>query len=226
MQWMSFSAWLEPLRSVLDDLGDFAPRLVTALLVFVFGLLVTRLAETLARGLCRLLKLDSKLDSVWIFRPWIKGTLSMTPSTTIGTFTFYILLIIVILLTLRVLNPEMNKMILTSMGQILPRMFGFMLIIFLGSLIAMFVSVFAQLVLDRSGVQHPQLWGKVVAWSTFGGAILLSMEQLGIVGKLLTFVVLILFSAIALAGAIAFGLGCKDMARQFLIELLKGDKKD
>jgi hypothetical protein len=47
-----------------------------------------------------------------------------------------------------------------------------------------------------------------------------------IVGKLLTFVVLILFSAIALAGAIAFGLGCKDMARQFLIELLKGDKKD
>jgi hypothetical protein len=47
---MSFSAWLEPLRSVLDDLGDFAPRLVTALLVFVFGLLVTRLAETLAGG--------------------------------------------------------------------------------------------------------------------------------------------------------------------------------
>ena len=51
-----------------------------------------------------------------------------------------------------------------------------------------------------------------------------ALEPLGLAGQFLTMSVLILIGVAGLAAAIAFGLGCKDLAREFVIELLKEDK--
>ena len=226
MEWTSLSAWLTPLMSVVEDLGEFLPRLFAAFVIFLVGLLAARVSEKLTQGFCRLLKLDRKLERIWLFRPVLQDKVPTAPGRTIAKIVFYTVLIFVILLTLRVLNPDLGGVILTTLGDLLPRTLSFMLIILLGAFIAMFASVISQLVLERSGVQHPQFWGKIVAWGTFCGAVLFSLEQLGIVGKLLSLVVMVLVASLGLGAAIAFGLGCKDMARHFLIELIRGKQKD
>jgi hypothetical protein len=109
---------------------------------------------------------------------------------------------------------------------VVPRVMSFMLILLLGALLATFLSVIAQIMLAGSGVQHPAFWGKAVAWGTFGLTVIFSLEPLGLAGHLVTAILLILLGAISLAGALAFGLGCKDIAREFLIEILKGNDRE
>lgn len=221
---LSWQVWLAPLQAVWHDIAGFAPRFVTALVVLLLGLVLSWLGHALSTAVCRWLKLDAKLGNIWLFRFWSRRLPGHQPSETISNFTYYLVLFISILLAVRIMGVGVGDTILNSLLGMVPRVFSFMLILFLGFLMAMFFSVIAQLVLASSSIQHPNFWGKVIAWGTFGVAVMFSLEQLGVVGKFLTSLVLILLGTLGLASAIAFGLGCKDLAKEFLIELLKDDK--
>jgi hypothetical protein len=143
-----------------------------------------------------------------------------------ASLLFYFVLFIAVLLAIRMLGVEGGQTILTSLFGVVPRVLSFMLILFLGILLAMFFSVLAQLALAGSGAQHPSFWGKVIAWCTFAITVMFSLEPLGLVGQFLTTTAFIVLGSLSLAAAIAVGLGCKDLAREFIIELLKENKQD
>ena len=222
---MDTGFWTQPLRQLGDDFGSWAPHLVTALLVLAGGLVVAWLSRYLASALFKVMKLDKTIQDLWFFRLWSRGLQGRNPTDSMAAFFFYLVLFATILLVIHMLGVEGGEKILASLLGVVPRVLSFMLILFLGSLLAMFFSVLAQLALVGSGAQHPVFWGKVIAWCTFGVTVMFSLEPLGMVGRFLTTAVLILVGVLGLAAAIAFGLGCKDLAREFVIELLKDDKK-
>jgi len=53
-----------------------------------------------------------------------------------------------------------------------------------------------------------------------GFAVLLSLEQLGLAAQLILAIGVAATGAIGLAIALAFGLGCRDLARDFVVEYL------
>ena len=218
--------WMGPLQQLADDFGGWAPHLLAALLVLTVGLVAAWLCRYLATGLFKFLRLEKALQDLWFFRLWSKGLHGRKPTEAMASFVFYLILFIAVLVAIRLLGVEGGETILKSLLGVVPRVLSFMLILFLGALLAMFFSVLAQLALVGSGAQHPSFWGKVIAWTTFGVTVMFSLEPLGLVGRFLTTTVLILLGMIGLAAAISFGLGCKDLAREFLIELLKEDELD
>lgn len=217
--------WITPFQHLAEDFSGWAPNLLAALVVLGVGLVLAWLARSLVAGLFRLLKLERKLEQVWFFRLWSRGMHGRKPTESMASFVFYLVLFIAVLLAIRMLGVHGGQEILTSLLGVIPRVLSFMLILFLGALLAMFFSVLAQVALVGSGVQHPVFWGKVIAWCTFGVTVMFSLEPLGLVGRFLTTVVFIVLGVLGLAAAIAFGLGCKDLAREFVIELLKEDKE-
>jgi hypothetical protein len=218
--------WLAPLQQLAADFGSWAPKLLSALVVLAAGLALAWLCRSLAAALFKALKWDSTSQDLWLFRFWTRGLHGRKPTESIATFFFYLVLFAAILIAIRMLGVEGGQAILTSLLGVVPRVLSFMLILFLGALLAMFFSVVAQLALVASGAQHPTFWGKVIAWGTFGVTVMFSLEPLGLAGRFLTTTVFILMGVAGLAAAIAFGLGCKDLAREFIIELLKENKED
>ena len=218
--------WMAPLQQLADDFGTWAPHLIAALLVLTVGLVAAWLCRYLASALFKVLKVESKFQDLWFFRLWSRGMQGRKPTDSLSAFIFYLILFLTVLVAIRMLGVEGGEAILKSLLGVVPRVLSFMLILFLGSLLAMFFSVLAQLALLGSGAQHPSFWGKVIAWCTFGVTVMFSLEPLGLVGRFLTTTVFIVLGVLGLAAAIAFGLGCKDLAREFVIELLKEDKKD
>jgi hypothetical protein len=218
--------WMSPLQQLADDFGSWAPHLLAALLVLGVGLVAAWLCRYLAMGLFKLLKVETKLQDLWFFRLWSQGLRGRKPTDSMAAFIFYLILFMAILVAIRMLGVEGGEAILTSLLGVIPRVLSFMLILFLGTLLAMFFSVVAQLALVGSGVQHPSFWGKVIAWCTFGVTVIFSLEPLGLVGRFLTAAVFTILGVLGLAAAIAFGLGCKDLAREFMIELLKENRKE
>jgi hypothetical protein len=218
--------WTAPLRQLAVDFESFAPKLLAALVVLAAGLTLAWLCRNLAWALMKALKLDRTQQDLWLFRLWARGLQGRNPAESLAAFAFYLVLFMATLLAIRMLGVEAGEKILTTLLGIIPRVLSFMLILFLGALLAMFLSVLAQLALGGAGAQHPRFWGKVIAWGTFGVTVMFSLEALGLVGRFLTSTVLILLGMGGLAAAIAFGLGCKDLAREFVIELLKDEDKD
>jgi len=210
--------WLEPLQSVGTEFAHSAPKLLAAFLLLLMGLFLAWVVQHLAGKLFKWSKLDEKFSGLWIFRLWSQGMHGHSLSRTAANFMYYLMLFGTVLVAIRLLGVGMEETVLNPLLGLIPRIFTFMLILFVGGLMAMFFSVVAQLVLAGTNLQYPHFWGKVVAWGTFGVAAVFSLEQLGIVGQLVTWLVLIFLAALALAAALAFGLGCKDLAKEFLIE--------
>jgi hypothetical protein len=222
----SWDMWIAPIQSVGSDLIAFAPNLITALLFLLAGLILSWLVQLLALFICKVLRIDNRISHLWLFRLWSKNIRGHKPSRSISKFFYYLVLFIFVLLSVKVLGGDTSEKILGSLLSLVPRVFSFMMILFLGFLMAMFLSVIAQVVLVSSNIKHPNFWGKVIAWGTFGVAIVFSLEQLGIAGRLVTIIILIVLGSLGLSLAIAVGLGCKDLAREFIIELLKKDRND
>lgn len=218
--------WMQPFHQFASDFGSWAPHLLAALSVLAVGLVAAWLCRYLTLGLFKVLKLEKKVQDVWFFRIWSKGLHGRKPTDSMASFVFYLVLFVTVLLAIHMLGVEGGERILTSLLGVVPRVLSFMLILFLGTLLAMFFSVLAQLALVGSGAQHPAFWGKVIAWCTFGVTVMFSLEPLGLVGQFLTTAVFILLGVLGSAAAIAIGLGCKDLAREFVIELLKEDREE
>ncbi len=226
METTNTTAWLAPLRQLAADFGSWAPDLLAALLVLVAGLTAAWLLRGFAAWVFKKLKLDDRLGNLWLFQLWSKRFQGSSASKSLASFVFYLVLFLAILLAIHLLGSEGGQTILASLLGVIPRVVSFMLILFLGSLLAMFFSVLAQLALVGSGAQHPSFWGKVIAWGTFGLTVMFSLEPLGLAGQFLTALVLIALGVVGLGAAIALGLGCKDLAREFVIELLKEHRDD
>ncbi len=218
--------WMVPLQELAADAEALVPKLLAALVVLAFGGLCAWLCRALSLSLLKAFKLDVRLKDLWLFKEWTKGMKGRTPTEAVASFVFYLILFVSVLLTIHMLGVDGGRRILDSLLGVVPKVLSLLLILFLGTLLAMFFSVVAQLVLAGSGAQHPRFWGKVIAWGTFVATIMFSLEPLGMAGRILGVLVFILLGVLGLAAAIAFGLGCKDLAREFMIELLKEDKPD
>jgi hypothetical protein len=104
-----------------------------------------------------------------------------------------------------------------------PRLFIVLLIMLLGILLASGAGLLTQIVLSGSGSLHAAFWGRLSSWAVSTASALFALEPLGLAGQLLGQAILVLLAGGALALGLAFGLGCKDLARELVIDLLKPD---
>jgi len=210
--------WLSPFLALWKDLNGVAPRIVAALAVVLAGLACAWLVGKVALGLFKGLRLDQRLAGLWVQRYWDRSVAEQ-PSKALAHFVFYCCLTGALLLAVRVLGVGLGDAVLAALLPLLPRILTFVLVIFIGALLANVLALVTQLALSGAGVQRPHLVGKLVAWGTLGVSLLFSLDQLGLAGQFLTQLILVAAGGLALA----FGLGCKDLAKEFVLEMLRED---
>src|SRR5579883_50028 len=163
MQTTASIDWIAPFHQLAADFGSWAPNLLAALVVLAAGLVLSWLCRHLAAALFRAMRLEEKLQDLWFFRLWSKELHGRKPTDAMAAFVFYLILFVSILLAIHMLGVEGGEKILSSLLGVVPRVLSFILILFLGLLLAMFVSVLAQLALVGTGSHHPVFWSKVIA---------------------------------------------------------------
>jgi small-conductance mechanosensitive channel len=137
---------------------------------------------------------------------------------------FWITLLGFILLGISVLHvPELQEQI-SRLFQLLPQVFVAILILFVGILAANFLSRAALLTAVNAGYRSPRLWSGMVRFVIWILTISMALEQVGLARQTVVAAFSIVFGAVMLALAIAFGLGGRDLARQAL-ERYVGDRE-
>jgi small-conductance mechanosensitive channel len=201
--------------NLVHMIAEFLPRFVVMLVIIAVGLLVAYVIRYILRTLLRLTKLDRVSEDAGASRVLRMADL---PSMTelLSRSIFWITWIGFILIGVSILGVAGLQEQISRLFRFLPEIFIAMLILFLGLVLANFLSRAAMLASVNAGYRS----AKIVSWSIrfviWILAISMALEELGLARQTVIAAFSIVFGASMLGLAIAFGLGGQGLARQML----------
>jgi mechanosensitive ion channel-like protein len=210
-------------ENLVHMIADFLPRFVVMLTIILAGLLIAFVLKIVLRSILHLTKLDRISEEAGASHVLRKAAMP-SMSEFLSRSLFWITLLGFILLGIGVLQiPELQEQI-SRLFQLLPQVFVAILILFVGILAANFLSRAALLTAVNAGYRSPRLWSGMVRFVIWILTISMALEQVGLARQTVVAAFSIVFGAVMLALAIAFGLGGRDLARQAL-ERYVGDRE-
>ena len=220
---------LEGLEQVYSNLvrmiAEFLPRFLVMLIIIAIGLLVAVVLKYILRALLGLTKLDRVSEQAGASRVLRMAHL---PAMTelLSRSIFWVTWLGFILVGLSVLGVAGLQEQISRLFRFLPEVFVAILILFLGAVIANFLSRTALLAAVNAG--HPS--AKILSWSIrfviWILALSMTLEELGLARQTVISAFSIVFGASMLGLAVAFGLGGQDLARKCLERYFGDTKKE
>jgi hypothetical protein len=200
------------------------PRLIVMLIIALVGWVIAYLVKWILRSILRLAKFDKLSENTGASQLLNKAAL---PSSTelISRFVFWVAWLGFIMLGVSVLGIGGLEQHISRFFLFLPRLFVALLIIFFGLLAASFFSRAALLAAVNANLPSPSLLSFSVRTIIIIFVVSMIFEELGLAEQTVLLAFGIVFGAVMLGLAIAFGMGGRNLARQFLEKRLVHEKK-
>jgi hypothetical protein len=226
MNWIVERAVLEPLRKLLERFLSFLPDIIAALLIFSCGIFLALIIRFFLMRLFRAINLDGLSNSAGITNILTKGGIRENPSLLLGRLVAWLIVIIFSLLSLDSLNIDAVQQVLQKFVLYIPGVFAGALVLFIGCLLANFLSRAALIWAVNAGMRSAAVIARFVKLAIILFAITVAMEQVGIGTQTTAIAFAIVLGGVVLALAIAFGIGGTDMARKYLENKEKGEEEE
>jgi len=203
------------LKQTFESMGSFfshtGPKVIAAIIVLVLGVLVARIAKAglhRALGWMRFETLAGKIGMTNVLR---RAEIQPTASDLLCTVVYWTVLIFTLLSALGTLGIA-GTSAMTTIVDTVPQVVLAGAILVLGLNVSAFVSKLVQTAAVNSEIRQARLVRNVVHYGLSAMVVLLALRQFDISASLLGNAFLIFFGGTCLAMALAFGLGCREMA--------------
>jgi hypothetical protein len=211
--WDDLLARLDGLFSGATE-GFFA--FLLALLVGLIGWLVAAIVATVVRLLLRALRFNEGVRGLAG-----GGTSGQEPAALAAWAVYWALIAVALILALDTMGLHLGAAVTDRLGEVLPRIVAAGFLLAIGVLVAMLLGALTRRFFDTAGMRGGRLRGQAVTVVLTGFAVLVALEQLGLAAQFVMAIGLIALAAVGLALGLAFGLGCRELARDFVIEYLR-----
>lgn len=214
-------AWQELVRGF----AHYLPRLIVMLIIAFIGWMVAYLLKVLVRSILRVTKFSRLSESAGATQLLNQAAL---PSSTelVSRFVFWLSWIGFILLGVSVLGIVALQEYISRFFLFVPRLFVALVILFIGALAAGFFSRAALLAAVNANLRSSRLLSLAVRIIISIFALSIACEVLGIAEQTMMIFFASVFGALMLGLALAFGIGGKDLAREYLEKRFATAKKD
>jgi uncharacterized oligopeptide transporter (OPT) family protein len=190
--------------------GDIVPALLGALVILFAGYLLAKVLEKLIERFLRRIRLNRMLERGGVMQAVERSGSHLNPVRVLANLVFWLVMFAVILVAANALGLESLANVFSELVSYIPSVIAAIVIILVGIVLGGFVG---GLIGASAGALHG---GRALARVGRGGVILLAifmaLQELGIATDIVTTAFAILFGAIALAMALAFGLGNRELA--------------
>ncbi|MBI4597812.1 MAG: hypothetical protein HY737_05370, partial [Candidatus Omnitrophica bacterium] len=173
--------------------------------------IVTRVLKTIA--------LDKLADQIQLSDVLAKGGIKRKFSELIGLIVYWLVMLAVLMVVFNALQLTVAAQLLQSVVTFLPNVIAALFILVVGVFAAVFLSTTVRTAASNAGLGQPHLLGQSVQVVVVAFAIVASLQQLQI--PFFGEVFLIILAGISLGCAIAFGLGCKDIAGRWVNDVIQ-----
>jgi small-conductance mechanosensitive channel len=206
------STFTERLEHSFAMLGEFVPALFGALVILFAGYLVAKLIEKGTQRILRRVRFNQMLERGGVMQAVERSGSNLNPAKVIANVLFWFVMFAVLLVAANAIGLESLANVFSELVSYIPSVIAAIVIIILGIVLGGFVG---GLIMASAGGLHGGPW---LARTGRGGVIVLAvfmaLQELGIATDIVTTAFAILFGAVALALALAFGLGNRDLAAE------------
>lgn len=211
------------MQETLSSIGAFMKSLpgLTALIVLFGGWLSAFLLRLILSWFLGLVRFNTACDRVGISEFLRKGQVKYPPSQLVGIIAYWTVLLVALFQIARILDIKMVTTFSDRLASVVPGLLAAVFIGIVGLVVISFIGNFVMTVARTAGFPHAALLARVVK---IAGSILvlgLALEQIDLSRTMISSMVQILFAALVFGLALAFGLGCKDMARDAATRFLQ-----
>jgi hypothetical protein len=202
-------------RETWHSVLHFLPRLAGMLIIVLLGWLLAYLLKSILRSILRLAKFDRLSEHSGASDLLKKAAL---PSSTelLSRFVFWIAWLGFILVGVRALEIVGLQEPISRFFGFLPRLFAALFVFFFGLLAASFFSRAALLASVNADLPSPRLVSSTIRTLIIIFAASVGFEELGLGEHTVLVAFAIVFGALMLGLALAFGIGGRELARQYL----------
>ena len=212
---------MDPVNAIVLKMAQFVPNLLGALVILFAGWLIAKVLQNSAVRLLQVFRFDQASEKAGIADLLRKGDIHLTPKQLIGNLIYWLVMLVVFVTAVNALGLTTTSELLNQILLYVPNVIAAVFVMVLGMLLASFLTTVITTAMKGAGVEHAALVGAGVRTAVITFSILVALEQLGIATQILQLVVTVVIGSIGLGLALAFGLGCKDLAANLMDEWLK-----
>jgi small-conductance mechanosensitive channel len=201
---------LQPLQNALSTFLSFLPQLVGAIVILIIGYIVAKVLQAVVGRVLQGIGFDGWMEKGGIKQFFDRAETNQTPVSILGQLVFWLVFIIALTMAADALGISQVSVILGQLIAFIPSIIAAVLILILAALLANFVSGIVR------GATGSGLLASVAQYAIIVYAVFAAITELGIAVELTAPTFLIVLGAVALAAALAFGIGGRGIAEDIL----------
>lgn len=207
---LSSSTFSERIARSFSLLYEFVPALFASLVVLFVGYVIAKAAEKGVYKLLRKVQLNSLLERGGVMHAVDRSGSHLNPAKVVAKFLFWIVMFAALLVAANAIGLESLANVFSELVSYIPSVIAAIVIVIVGIVLGGFVG---GLIMASAGAMHG---GPTLARVGRGGvtvlAVFMALQELGVATDIVTTAFAILFGAVALALALSFGLGNRELA--------------
>lgn len=211
--------FLASLNQFWLDLVNFVPKMLAAMVILFFGWLIAMLVRLGVKRLLEVTRFDRFAQKSGLETFLRSAEIQISLSGVISQVVYWLVILLFVITCANSLGMREVATLLRELASYLPHIIVAILVLIFGTLFARFINrlIFAWL--------HSIKFEQALVISTSAEycmqilAIFIALEQLGVGMQLIHSLFVIVFGAIFLALAIAFGLGGRDWAARLIAQI-------
>jgi hypothetical protein len=196
-------------------------NILLVLIILLIGWTLSKLIKTLVVKGLRTLKLDQLSDRIELDSLLAKGGIDYSLSELLGVICYWLGLLVTFVVAINAIGLTIAADLLNRVILYVPNVIAAIFILIAGMFVATIMRNIVQTTSINAGIAQDKLLGKLVEVIVLIFTLAIVLEQLNIGAKLIELTISILLASLGLGIALAFGLGCKDIAARFVSELIE-----
>jgi hypothetical protein len=206
---------VEPIRASLHLIGAFLPRLLLAIVVFVVGWLVARLVRFAVVKALHAINFNVVTEKAGIDRVLAQGGTDIDTIRVLGALFYWLVILAALMVAFNSLDLSYVTDLIGRIVLFVPRVMVAVVILVFGAYFARLVGAALATYLRNIGAREAGLMGRLALYAIMVFVVMIALDQLGL-GDIIRETFLVLVGAVALALALAFGLGGQKRAAELL----------
>jgi len=223
------SSWqvvlLEPARSVLTQISQFMVNVLLVIVILIIGWLLSKLLRAVVTKALGIVKLDTLSSRIELDKILEKGGITYSLSELIGVICYWFGLLITFMVAINAIGLTIAAELLNKVVLYIPNVIAGIFILIIGMFAATALKNIVKTAANNAGLSQGKLLGQIVEVVVMIFTIFVGLEQLNIGIRVTELTVGIVLGSLGLAMALAFGLGCREIAGKFVAELVEKLKK-
>ncbi len=199
-------------QSLWIEVALVAPKIITAILVFIIGWIAGHVFGSIISQVVRSLQVDKAVRNLGVEEGFETAGMHLDSGTFFGTLVRWFIVIGFLIVSVNVLGLSDVNIFLTDIAGYLPRVFVAAVILLIAALVGQAAQRFVIGSARATGSPSAHFVGSIVRWAIWIFAILVACQELLIAPEFIQTLYSGIIAMLALAGGLAFGLGGKETA--------------